>query len=398
MTHHIVYCWELGMGLGHVTRMDRMANNPALQDCRFSFILREVSKGKHIRKCTYDNLYQGPIVFAQSKGFSPNFSHLLMRCGWDSVDLATAIIGAWRNLFIHLKPDVVMLDHAPSAGLAALSLGIPFKGVGNGFELPPVSYPMPTMQLHLPPDIERLKELDDSLNLVFDHVEKHFTGSCMQRLRLSNLFAPKHCLIAGLKVLDHYGERHESWRYISAVTHPQHRLQDLTAVERTDKPKLFFYLYPHTTDLVAILTKLSENFTVFGRLAAEPDADLRDALRQSGALVCEQILNIDQALDIADFAICNSQFGTLQNTLLKAIPTIVVPLQLEQSMLAYQLYKQGLVWAVTPQNVLQQIDSRLTTWLVNSDKLVQRLTKNKRDQQQNNFWQGNLLDDFLLKI
>lgn len=398
MTHHIVYCWELGMGLGHVTRMDRVANDPAVQSCRFSFILREVSKGKHIDKCTTDNLYQAPVVFAQSKGSSPNFSHLLMRCGWNSAESAIAITAAWRNLFLHLKPDVVLLDHAPSAGLAALSLGIPIKGIGNGFEQPPVDYPMPTMQLHLPADLKQLQEIDDKLNQVFDQVEMRFMGSSNQRLRLTRLYDPKHCLIAGLTVLDHYGARTEPWRYLSAITNPQHSLQDLSVLENTDKPKLFFYLYAHTPELVAILTRLSESFTVFGRLASEPSSDQMEALQQTGVLVCEQILNIDQALDTADFAICNSQFGSLQNTIVNAIPTIAIPLQLEQNMLAYQLYKQGLVWAVAPQNALQQIDNHLQAWIDKSDQLVQRLTERVVNQpQQNNFWQGNLLEDFLLK-
>lgn len=394
---HIAYCWELGRGYGHVARINQIANDESLSSCQFSFILRELNKSHVIDKTHRGNLYQAPHVNLPIQGFSPNFSHLLLRCGWQEPQSAIAIISAWINLFESIKPDVVFLDHAPSAGVAAILLGIPHRQLGNGFETPPCADPMPSLQLHLQPDIAKLKQVDQDLNLVLDKVEHEFTGRNQQMIRLQSLFRPEQCLIVGSPLLDHYGNRDSQWRYREILTQANVPEQDLSVLSDNTKPNLFFYLEAGTPGLAELLSLLCTKFTVFGYVTNVSDVTQLDRLEKTGAVIFRGLLNVDQALTVSEAVVCNAGVGLVAQAINVAKPLLVLPMQLEQNMVAFQLHKLRIAWAVGGAKPAQQVAPHLDSWIRQHNDIATNIKQRcSAPEYQKKLWHKNLKQDFVL--
>lgn len=398
MTKHIAYCWELGRGYGHVARINQIANDESLSECQFSFVLRELNKAHVIDKCQQANIYQAPHVDLPLKGFSPNFSHLMIRCGWQDSKSAMAIVCAWINLFETIKPDLVFLDHAPSAGIAAMLLGIPHKQLGNGFETPPWADPMPNLQLHLKADESKMREIDQSLNAVFDQVEQAIAGTSSQALRLQHLFRAEHCLIVGSPLLDHYGNRNEQWRYLDRVANADIAQVDLSELGSNPKPNLFFYLEAGTPGLGSLLTLLASRFTVFGFVTNVAEDAQLEQLQQTGAIIFKELLNVDQALALSECVVCNAGVGLLAQAISLAKPMLVIPTQLEQNMVAFQLHRMRIAWAVGGREPAQQIALHLDTWIQRHGEISSNISQRcSSEEYQRKFWRKNILQDFVLK-
>ena len=396
MNPRIAYCWELGMGFGHVSRMDNVANNKSLLNCDFTYILREVHRGEIIESCNMNKLFQAPILNIPVKGASPNFSHLMGRCGWADTNAAIYLTSAWRNIFRQIKPDVVLLDHSPSAGIAALSMDIPVRSIGNGFEIPPVADPMPSMQLHMQSDDKILRAQDAKLNKVLNDVEYKFCGTRNQKLSLANLFNAEHSLITGFPCVDHYGERDNTWQYLYQATKPALPYIDLAGVGNTGKPLMFFYLDSRTENLAGILEILSSQFELFGYLSYLNEPSLVETLASKGIKVFSQLLNIEQAFTLANAVFCNAGVGMLNNVIEYKKPALIMPLQVEQNMVAFQLHTQGLAWVVNPQNALNQLRGNISRMHENLPSLVNKISDyHLKSAYQSKMWQGDLLRDFL---
>ena len=394
---HVVYCWELGLGFGHVTRMNNVINDESLQGCTFSLILKEVHKAGAIDRCDLARVFQAPTSNSLVREASPNFSHLMSRCGWTDYSSALSLVSAWRNLFKLIQPDIVLLDHSPSAGMAALSLNLPVKQIGNGFEIPPVADPMPSMLFHNGAGNNQLTTLDKNLQHVLDKIEDKFLGKTTNRLTLKNLFRPENMLIAGSPILDHYGNRSAPWRYLQQVTRLPMPLQDLGFLQTNDRPAVFFYLDARTPRLHELLGQLSHQYQLFGYLSYLSDPNLQNSLAQLDIQIFLKPLNIEQALSVANVVLCNSGVGMLNNLLNKGIPSILAPLHTEQAMVAFQMHRRGLAFAIDRSTPLVHVIEKVAEYVKYPDIIRDKIKKSVMDiNKRSEFWSGDLLKDFIL--
>lgn len=144
-----LFVWEIGNGRGHVVHLRTLAEAWVLAGgvCA-GFAL---SNGEHAHELSsaagpvFAGPHQKRIVpdrFARGFGPAATFADFIGDCGFGSLPLLAAQVEAWRQLIAEHKPDVVVADHAPTALLAARTLGVPSVATGIAYTVPPAFLPL----------------------------------------------------------------------------------------------------------------------------------------------------------------------------------------------------------------------------------------------------------------
>lgn len=134
----ILFAWELGEGLGHLPPLKAIAG--ALKPCgvRPVFVLRETKNAIRALMPVGGDLRTAPHWAKPGTSIerSGSMADILAGNGYSNSDHAAAIISAWDKVIDEVKPDLLVVDHAPSALLSAYGR-IPTVIAGNGFAVPP---------------------------------------------------------------------------------------------------------------------------------------------------------------------------------------------------------------------------------------------------------------------
>lgn len=376
--------------------MDQIANRQEFTDCKFSYALRDVNKSHVIKTCDDNNLFQAPRVNLPFKELSANFSHLMRRCGWDTPESSIQLVSAWRNLIKSVNPDVVLLDHSPSASAAAYSLGLPCKQVGNSFEVPLISSPMQNLHPKYRKDDDYLTEQDNIIMRSFAAVSRRFGLSKANSLSYEALYNQKNSIIAGHPILEHYGKRASGWKYIEQVSKVAVAEQNLEHIEKSPKPKIFFYLDARTPSLMQSLKALSKQFTLFGFLPGSVTS--HEELAKADIHVFKSPLNVDQAMSICSMVLSNGGVGLTYNAIKANKPMFFIPMHLEQSMICERLFEKKIAIVLSASMPSEKISYYGNYVYQNLDKLKSRIEQVRVVAQTSaGLWSGNLLEDFVLK-
>jgi hypothetical protein len=261
-----------------------------------------------------------------------SFAKILNNSGYSNSQQLASMIRAWRNLFELVKPDLIIADYAPTAILASRELGIPRLQIGTGFYQVPRQGRVPSfIELQGHPAI-------DSKNLEF---EKKILGHINAALKLNGMLAlaeltqmqdTEQKLFRTFKEFDHYGNR-EPVQYIGAMLSKQGQKPEWPVGNGT---RVFAYLkpFPSIGQLFMQLNQLKFPTLVY------PDGIDQKIIREFSSTTLKFV---DKPLDMrligesASFAIHNGNHGTVCELMLAGIPSMVLSLHAEQSIMGYRL-------------------------------------------------------------
>ncbi len=135
-----------------------------------------------------------------------SYSELLLAEGCGRPGLLLGHITAWHALFDLYGAEAVIVDHAPTALLAAHARRMARVQVGCGFTIPPATQPFPR--------IRAWKDLSDEQLARSDAVVLRSINACLTRIpgaaplqHVSDLFQDAPACLATFPEIDHYGER-----------------------------------------------------------------------------------------------------------------------------------------------------------------------------------------------
>jgi len=369
-------CWELGGGAGHLIRLAEIAELLIEQKHDVTLIVREqrlLSLFKVFAACT---VVQAPA----QRGFIKsnhviNYSALLEVCGFSNVGNLQTQLSAWRELFAQHRLEFLVVDHSPTAMLAAKINNIPTVMVGNGFSVPPSEKPMPSMRPWEDVKIDDLQKVDAR---VLHTINQSLLALGLEKMQLSSISElidyADHWLI-GISQLDHY------LRGETTFVYPAHQqLADNPAVwPDLQGEKIFIYHNAESPQLANLLHQLSK--TGLPVLAVIPDAPqkLVELLNDSNIRLSKAMVDIDSVISQCSTIICHGGAGTIKDFLLKGIPCITLPDVLERVLLSYRVAKAGLGFAGTP--YVKNVD---VIELINGSKKAQKVWENARHFSQKN--------------
>jgi len=335
----VLYAWEIGEDLGHITQFLPLALEMRQRGHDVLTALREIPRAEHIIGRHGITMLQAPIW--QGDLLNPpqlptSYAEMLFFFGYLDVSRLTAMIKAWASLISLIEPDIMIADHSPTALIAARVLAIPRATVGSGFFLPPSTAPLPNMRPWLSISHERLVQSDErALTTINAAIE---TLSAKPLERLSDIFADSKHFLTTFRELDPYPSRGLAQYYGPILSSKEGVAPEWP---KSSGPKVFAYLKPHYQQMQAILSALSalecRTAAFVGGLSSQIVANIPTSTTSFSHIPYD----IEQAASECDFGVCHAGHGTTCELLLRGKPLLLLPMQLEQYLTAKRVSDAG---------------------------------------------------------
>ncbi len=336
----ILLTWELGLNLGHLTRLLPVAERLKSEGHAVLIAARDVQAAATV-------LGPAGIPFVQAphlpKGIpldhrASGYADILLSQGWSDPAALWGLTHSWLCLLRMFRPDRVILDYSPTVSLALRIEKIPAVLVGNGFELPPATDPLPPFPGFSWATAAKAAEAETRALTTAHAVLSRFGGAPLTALR--DLVANAARLFATFPELDHYGERADAL-YIGPLLG---RLKAAPRVEWPPEggaPKVFTCLRPDTSNVQAILSALG---AVDARIVCVASgftpAQLQPFARRNMRFSLAPV-DLDPLLD-ADLCITYGAEGTMMRFLMAGVPQLISPWHVETYMAARGIEASGL--------------------------------------------------------
>ncbi len=364
---HIVLCWELGGGYGHLVPLGLLATHFLAQGWRVSLLCHDAPAAQRllqIESLNYQSVAHAPAP-TQAFPHSWNYADNLWRNGyWHQASLS-ANLAAWRQQLLALAPDVLLVDHAPSALLASQDFAIPRLAMGMGFTLPPCppSGPMPALPPWFPLPSAALRAREWRCVTHINHALSTLALAPLQQI--GDIFSGVKRLLCAWPELDHYAHRDEPelrW-YGPLSDQTQHPAPPWKALNHPQQRRAFVFMdaqHPMLTTVLSALAQRNYHVLAFVRGPSGPVSGPISApnVHYLTARVC-----LWQTAQMADCTVLQGGFGSLYPFLLRAVPTFVCPLHLEQAVLAERLRQRGLAAGVSHLSAPTLVAQHLNAWL-----------------------------------
>ncbi|MBX6324307.1 MAG: hypothetical protein IRY94_21050 [Rhodospirillaceae bacterium] len=257
----------------------------------------------------------------------PTYPGAIVTCGYDTAENLSRLIARWRALLATVEPDFVIADYAPSALLAAATLGIPRAAAGTPHAAPPRSTPLPVLRgATASPDAQL--RIEEQVLAAVRGALRHF-GAPVPAV-LADMFPAIEDILCIFPELDHYGARPERL-YCGPLSMPFGR--EPPAWPAAEGPRLLVYMQGNFVGLPKLLADLGTlgmpTLVHMGGTVAPAALAAAEAagptLRLSGPI------DMAAALEQADLLLCHGGPGVVSQALLGAVPPVTVPLHSEQA-------------------------------------------------------------------
>ena len=330
----ILMCWELGGDPGHVARMKPLAEALHERGHRVSFVVREPLSADRLLDPARFPWFQAPYQSAGVPSPLPtrSFASVLHNTGFHSEPALLGRLHAWRNLYTRLEADLLVFDHSPTAPLAARGLKTRRVVMGTGFGIPPDVSPLPPFDA-----------ADQSPEIAA--TERRVLGTANAALqalgqspvaRLAEIYSAQAQVFFTFQELDHYGAREgaEYW----GITQQDAGIP--TAWPGGPGKRVFAYLKPFKT-LPDLLNTLQESGQPTLIYLSEGTEQARRQFRGGNLAFAARPVDLNVAFAKADLVVCHAGHGTVSAALLKGKPLLLLPLNMEQRMLAARVVEMG---------------------------------------------------------
>jgi UDP:flavonoid glycosyltransferase YjiC (YdhE family) len=358
----ILLAWELGGGAGHLSSLRPVAEALLARGHQVTLAVRDISSAAMVFNGMENEMriMQAPVCPKTYSGLVDpplNFAEILMRFGYLDTPMLKALLLGWRSLLKLTGADRLVVDHAPTALLAARGRGIACSTFGNPFSVPPPVSPTPNMRDWLEVPTRRLQDSDAR---VVSAINAALAPDAPPISSLPQMFEGAEHLFVGISELDPYGAR-ASASYIGL--HTGRSGSEPALWPQGEGPQVFAYLkadYPHIQICLEALAAAPVRCLV-NLAGATPQ--MLERYRSPRLSFSAGHVDIDHALAQCDVLVCQSGLGTVSAALRGGKPLLLLPSQLEQFLLARNVEKLGVGLAVHPETKTPDIAGSLARLL-----------------------------------
>jgi UDP:flavonoid glycosyltransferase YjiC (YdhE family) len=360
----VLFAWELGGGKGHITTLSRLAKRLKHLDLRFVAVVKSPDAAGALSELGVE-VMQAPLWPSASmtdaqiaKSSSSTMGDVLATAGLADRQGLSRLLGEWDHHFARIRPDLVVADLAPAAGLAARGR-IPLMLVGNGYTLPPAEmqrFP-PLHQISPPASAEQ-----ETLSVVNAVLQ----GRGQARLdRLPQVFAADARLVLTFPLLDPYGLQR-----VQPVDGPV--LDEVPRASDPDAGTIFAYLsreYRLHRDSPAAFRAVAPRLRIHAPGLSDAQAG---ELRQAGAIVEVEPVQPANALASARLIVHYGGGGLAAEALAAGVPQLVLSMQVEQDLNGSALLRAGLGRLIRAYDPASRIDAKTIDELFQDNILAQQ--------------------------
>lgn len=330
----VLFAWEIGRGMGHVAAMLRFALRIERHGFRMIAAVKDTASAAALTDAGMEVVQTPPWPLSRMSDAQRAVLPSVTMCdGLAAMGLAdgpalSALLAEWNCLFAKFKPDLVVVDFAPAASLAARGR-IPLLLTGNGYTLPP------SEMLHFP-RLHQYSEPAWNESAVLDIVNKalrSFNGH--QLHRMPQLFSSDARVIWTLPFLDPYAAQRSE-----PADGPIFEERPLAKAGNADEILVYlsrgYKIHPH---IAGALAPFGDRVRIY---APELTGSQRDQLSQAGAHVHDHPLRMFQALTQSCLVIHQGGPGVAAEAIVAGVPQFVLAQHIEQELNGLALEKEGI--------------------------------------------------------
>jgi UDP:flavonoid glycosyltransferase YjiC (YdhE family) len=360
----ILFAWELGNGLGHASRLRRIAARLRPHGVRTIAVVKDVPTVVPAGEA-FDQIEAAPIwpyhkrpVAERRPLPSATMNDMLSALGLVDLEAVQRLLAEWDEIFNRLRPDLIVADYSPLTALAARRR-IPLVLVGTGFTVPPDQMPrFPLLHRLSPPAFDEGQTLAT--------VNAAATSLGLSRLeRLPELFSGDACLAQCFQLLDPYDTQR-----ISPVEGPV--FEEPPIPRAADADRVFAYLSSDGTQSPSIHESLA---TVAKRLRLHaplwPKARL-DQLAEAGACLDAGPQSLASILASSRLVIHHGGSGVAAEALAAGVPQLVLSSHIEQDLTGEAIERAGAGRLIKPHELATRLEPNLIQSLIDDDTMAAR--------------------------
>ncbi len=356
---NIVYAWEFGANLGHIGTFLPVARELRRRGGSVHWVVTQPNQAaKLLHQGGFSWLQAPTLAETRREGPPLSYADILLRFGYAQADDLLGLTVAWRELFALLKPALVLADHAPTAILAARTLGIPVMLFGSGFFAPPQVHPLPNMRPWVDVPTARLAQIESEALTTINRVLAQFDSPPLTWL--ADLFQVAETALLTFPELDHYAGRGPAtyWGTLPAA------VADTPSWPAGERPRVYAYLRASSAHFEPALRALHD----LRRPCLIYCPDLPEALRQRYASpllhFAARPVDLTAAAAEADAAVTYGSPAATIAFLLAGKPVLMLPGHLEQYLFSLRVEEFGAGLLINPEQPADNLPQKLMRILV----------------------------------
>ena len=334
----ILLAWEMGSNLGHVSRLLSLGRRLRARGHGVLAVVRDLDAAAKMLAPAGIPFIQAPLMTsAMPKSAQPaSYADLLRYCGWGDIQQLWALVQAWVNILRLFGPEVLLVDHSPTALLAARSERISTVAIGTGFELPPMREPLPCFPGFPGATVANAMNAE---RLVVENANRVMQATHGRPLRaLSDLFRCERRWMTTFAELDHY-EARPGEQYVGSIG-------EVGEGEHLDWPpgaaqRVFAYLRPETPNVSTILRALAACGAAVVCYAPGIPPSETAGLRSDRFVLPERPVDLSILRRGATLCVSYAPAATVTAALLAGIPQLMAPSHVEAQLTAHRVETLG---------------------------------------------------------
>jgi len=339
---HLHLALELEGGLGRAGRLGALARTMLARGHRVSLSLRDLGTTQHLLADLSAPRFQSPVWQGHMAGMPPNeasLAEILLPQGYFELSGLCGLVQGWRSTLAAVQADLVVADYAPTALLAARSLGLPAVALGGGFACPPPSRSLPCLRDWEQIAPQRLARAEAHVLNVANAVLEHHKVAplpCVAALLLGDA-----ALLTTWPELDPYGRTDATIDWHGSIWQGREGSGAAPVWPAGDGPRVFAYLKHEHPSQAAVLSALVEAGCRVLCHMPETIPGGPPPVVDPAILYTSHPVALDAVLAEAALCVCHGGEATLAQALLAGVPTLMLPMRLEQFLLARRVEGWG---------------------------------------------------------
>ena len=330
----VLCAWELGGQLGHIARLAHIAQHLHARGYACFAALKDLSRAKPFFADTPIKLLQAPVFLPKIKMQRPvlSLADTLLLSGYLKTEELIGLTEAWTNLINLVNPDILLIDYAPTAALAARDLPCQKLIVGSSFWQPVPNHPLRSWLT----DPSQANLVTQQENRVVNTINEVLSQQNRRPLRyMADVFSGNRTIINTPPEFDLYGDIRSNAQYHSKSGAPGINLP--VQFGASTNPKVLAYLkpgHPQFDWIVQGLAKSAANVFI-----ACPRCDPKRLARYQSDRFNFSVepVQLATAMDTASLFVGHGNAGSTLESVLAGTPVVALPIQLEQLLTAQKL-------------------------------------------------------------
>jgi Glycosyltransferase family 28 C-terminal domain len=338
----ILLAWEFGSNWGHLATLLPLAQSLRGRGHEVVFAVRGLDGDLSLLTAAGFGYLPMPIAIAPLQQMQKmpvrGYADVLARGGFADARTLMQLAAAWRGILQCVNPDVVICKYSPLAEFATRDR--PVLSVGTGFELPPLSHPLPAYGSLSGKHRDALNYVEE---IILRSVNSQGASSSRQTWStVADAFKHTQKMLLTYPKLDHFGERADV-NYFGGG-------EDLSAFIENDPtvlrfmnscsgPVTFAYLRVGTDwlkDFLAAIQvqQIKRPFVIVNPTLTQSECEM---FSSRACLVVNRPIDMKHAAERADLLICHAGHGTVVSALVRGKRLLLLPQYMEQQMLAHRV-------------------------------------------------------------